>query len=358
MAAHSSTSKPQSAMAQLLASHKNKFVTLKKGESVKAKITKLTSGEILVDTGAKTEALVLEKDKRILNTILSMFKVGDTVDVNVLNPESDSGQPVVSLRRYLGNMAWVKLEELQKSKEGIEVVVSELTKAGFLVNTDFGVAGFLPQSHTSVGDIAAGQKLTVTVLELNRKDNKIIFSQKAAMSEEDFNEAAKQFKTGAKVKGTISNVTPFGVFMTLTLKGGKTVEGFVHISEVSWDKVADLSALYKSGDAIEAVLTRFDDEAKRINLSVKRLTQDPFEEVVAKFPVDAKVTGEVTKVDDSGVTLLLEDEVEGVIKKDKIPPTVTYTVGQKVNATVSEHDKKRHKVILTPVLLEKPLMYR
>src|ERR1700761_3235313 len=108
-------SNQQSAMAQLLAKHQNKFVTLKKGESVKAKITKLTPKEIIVDAGAKTEAIVLEREKQIIQTIMNQFKVGDTVEVNVLNPESESGQSVVSLRRYLGNMAWEKLEELQKS---------------------------------------------------------------------------------------------------------------------------------------------------------------------------------------------------------------------------------------------------
>src|SRR5664279_1329926 len=145
--AQNKSSEPQSAMAKLMAKHENRFVTLKKGESVKAKLTKLTSNEILADTGAKTEALVLERDKNIVRTILSHFKVGDTVEVNVLNPESDSGQPIVSLRRYLGNIAWEKLEELQKKSEQLEVTVKDTTKAGYLVDTAFGISGFLPQSH-------------------------------------------------------------------------------------------------------------------------------------------------------------------------------------------------------------------
>src|SRR6185437_695780 len=140
---------PQSAMAQLLAKHQNKFVTLKKGESVKAMLTKLTPNEILVDAGAKTEAVVLERDKRIVQTIMQQFKVGDTVEVNVLNPESESGQPVVSLRRYLGNLAWEKLEELQKKSEPVEVTIKDSGKAGYIVDTAFGVSGFLPQSHVS-----------------------------------------------------------------------------------------------------------------------------------------------------------------------------------------------------------------
>src|SRR6267154_135503 len=125
----------QSAMAQLLAKHQNKFVTLKKGESIKAILTKLTPNEILVDAGAKTEAVVLERDKRIVNTIMQQFKVGDTVEINVLNPESESGQPIVSLRRYLGNMAWEKLEEMQKKSEQVEVTIKDSSKAGYVVDT-------------------------------------------------------------------------------------------------------------------------------------------------------------------------------------------------------------------------------
>lgn len=357
MASQTSANKPQSAMAALLAAHENKFVTLKKGESVKGKITKLTSSEVTVDTGSKTEAIVLEKERRIMNTILSMFKVGDTVEVNVLNPESDSGQPVVSLRRYLGDISWKKLEELEKSKEPITVVVAEATKAGYLATTEFGVSGFLPQSHTQQADLEVGSEVKVTVLELNRKDNKVIFSQKTSISEEDFAKAAKSIKAGEKVKATITNVSSFGLFVTFDAKG-TTLEGFLHISEVAWEKVEDLASLYTVGQEIEAVVTRFDEENRRVNLSVKRLTADPFEALMEKYPVEKKVTGTVAQVDDSGVTVTIDEGVEAFIKKEKIPPTTTYTVGQEVTVTVAEFDKRRHKIVVVPVLLEKPLMYR
>lgn len=357
---------PQSAMAKLMAAHQNRFVTLKKGETIKAKLTKLTSSEILVDAGAKTDALVLERDKRILNTILSTFKVGETVEVNVLNPESESGQPIVSLRRYLGNMAWEKLEALQKSTEQLEVVVKDSTKAGYLVDTAFGISGFLPQSHIGLGNdgLSAGQRLNVTVLELNRKDNKVIFSQKKTMSADDFAKLSKQFKVGDKVAVTVTNVTPFGVFVALPLPkaAGDTteLEGFIHISETSWEKVTDISGMFTAGDKIEAVLTRFDNETRRVSLSVKRLTADPFEELMEKFPVDKKVTGTVTALEDGDVVISLTDDesVQGIIKKEKVPPTTTYTVGQKVNVVVSDYDKRKHTITLSPVLLEKPIGYR
>lgn len=357
-------SNQSSAMAQLLAKHENKFVTLKKGESVKAKITKLSPNEILVDAGAKTEAVVLERDKRIIQTIMKQFKVGDTVDVNVLNPESESGQSVVSLRRYLGNMAWEKLEDLQKKSEQVEVTIKDISKAGYVVDTAFGISGFLPQSHVSFSQdgLNPGQTVKARVVELNRGDNKVIFSQKQVLSADDFAAITKQFKVGEKVKGTITTVTPFGVYMTLPKKDIKLeneIEGFIHISETSWDKVADLSELFSTGQEIEAVLTRFDNETRRISLSIKRLTADPFELLIEKYPVDAKVKGVVIGLEDGDVIFSFgEDGIEGVLRKDKIPPTTTYTEGQAVNLTIADHDKRKHRILVTPVLLEKPMGYR
>jgi ribosomal protein S1 len=348
-----------SAMAKLLAKHEKKIVTLKKGESIKARITKLTPNEILVDAGSKTEAVVLERDKRIVQTIMSQFKVGDTVEVNVLNPESESGQSVVSLRRYLGNMAWEKLEDLQKKSEQLEVTIKDVSKAGYVVDTAFGISGFLPQSHVSFSQegLNPGQTVKARVLELNRSDNKVIFSQKKMISEDEFNALSKQFKVGEKVKVIVTTVTPFGVYVALPKTND--VEGFIHISEASWEKVEDLNEFFTPGDEIEAVLIRFDSETRRISLSIKRLSADPFEMLIEKYPVDTKVKGTVTAIVDGDVTFSFGTEgAEGVLKKDKIPPTTKYAEGQEVTLTISDHDKRKHRILVSPVLLEKPMGYR
>jgi small subunit ribosomal protein S1 len=353
--------KAQSAMAQLLAKHQNKFITLKKGESIKAKLTKLTPNEILVDAGAKTEAIVLERDKRIVGTIMQQFKVGDTVEVNVLNPESESGQPIVSLRRYLGNLAWEKLEDFQKKSEQVEVTVKDSSKAGYVVDTAFGVSGFLPQSHVAFTQegLNPGQTVKARVLELNRADNKVIFSQKQSLSDEEFASLTKQYKVGEKMKVTVTTITPFGIYVMLPKKKeANDLEGFIHISETSWEKVADLSDMFASGQEIEAVLTKFDSETKRVSLSIKRLTADPFETLMEKYPVDTKVRGTVSSIEDGDVIFTFGEGAEGVLRKDKIPPTTTYTEGQAVNLTISDHDKRKHRILVSPVLLEKPMGYR
>jgi ribosomal protein S1 len=354
--------KATSAMGQLLASHKDLFTPLHKGDIVTGTITKLISSEILVDIGAKTTAVVLEKERSILHTYLSVFREGDTVQVLILTPESEAGQPVVSLRRHLGDISWKRLEKLAESHELIEAEVSDVTKAGYVVVTSFGSSGFLPQSHVSFAGnqtISVGDTLSVMVHELNRKDNKIIFSQKPIFSDEDFSKLISKFKPDQKVKVTLTNVTSFGLFVTLPVSGSSIpLEGFVHISEVAWDKTAELQHLFAAGQEIDAVIVKFDMENKKVQLSIKRLTKDPFDEIMDTYPLEKQVSAIVVSVEDGGVSLRLDDKVEGYMRKEKIPPTVSYTEGQKVTVLVSEYDKRRKRIYVVPVLLKKAIGYR
>ncbi len=346
-------------MADLLKSVKTNFVSPHKGDVLEGTVNKLTSGEILVDIGAKSLALVLEKDKRILKSLLTSLKIGDKVTVSVLNPESDFGNPVVSLRRFNDDRVWIKLEELQKAKEVIEVTVDEITKGGYLVSSNQGISGFLPNSQVSFMDssVSIGKHIQVLVIELSRPLRKVIFSQKATVKGEDFAKLVKDFSRGAKVKATISNIAPFGIFTLLSSKEGQKIEGFVHISEVAWEKLDTVPSSFKSGDIIEAEVLGVDREAKRINLSLKRLTQNPFEQKLKEFTADKKVQGTVGKVLSSGVTVDLGDGIQGFIKKEKIPPTMTFAQGSGIEVIVLKIDRSQ-RVILAPVLKEKPIGYR
>lgn len=356
----SSQSNPQT-MADLLAAHKTNFVRVSKGEVLSGIITKLTPSEILVDIGAKTESVVLEKDRKILRSLLSTLKVGDKVTVSVLNPESDFGNPVVSLRRFNDDRVWEKLEKMQKDKEKLDVFVDESTKGGFLVSTNDGVSGFLPNSQADFLENAQGligKTIKVSLIELNRPLRKVIFSQKATMASEDFEKAVKSLKLGQEIDATISNIVPFGIFLSVELPDKKTVEGFVHISEVSWEKIVTVPDVFKAGDKIKTQIINFDKDSKRINLSIKKLLKDPFEEKLNMLKPDQRVSGKVVKVLSSGVLIDLGENLEGFIKKDKIPPAMKFNEGAEVNATVVEIDSKKHRVILVPVLTEKPIGYR
>jgi small subunit ribosomal protein S1 len=362
--ATSTSTKKATSMADLMkkvAATKTAFVSPHKGDMLTGIITKLTSGEILIDINAKTEAVVLEKERNIMNKILSSYKVGDKVAVQVLNPESDFGYPVVSLRRSVGDITWDRLAKLQKSQEPVEVNLDLATKGGFLATTSDGISGFLPNSHTSSLENPQGligKKIKVVVLETNRELNKIIFSQKQVMGPADFQKLIRNLKVGQKIDAVVSNVAPFGVFLSIPVDDKKLAEGFVHISETSWENVQNLSDLFKLGDKITGVVIGFDKESRRVNLSVKRLLADPFEKKLDEFTVDKKIKGKVTKVISSGVILDLADNISGFIKKEKIPVKTTYKEGQEVEVTVSLVDKRRHRVEVTPVLTAKPIGYR
>jgi small subunit ribosomal protein S1 len=354
------TIKPAKAtsMADLLKSVKTSFISPKKGENLEGIITKLNSYETLVDIGAKTEAVVLEKDKRLFRNIMGALKVGDKVTVSVLNPESESGNPVVSLRRFMDDKVWDKLNELQKTQEVIDATITEVTRGGFIVTAD-DAQGFLPNSQASfleTGQTPLGKKILVNVLELSRQQHKIIFSQKAGQSIE-FEKEIEGLKPEQKISSTISNITTFGIFVSLQ---GKThlIEGLIHISEISWEKIAEVPKDFQPGEKIEAMIIGFDKKSARVNLSLRRLTEDPFEKEISKYEQDKKVSASVSEINANGVLFDLGSGIEGIIKKEKVPPNVTYKEGQTVTLTVSSVDKKRRRVILTPVLMEKPIGYR
>lgn len=357
-----------STMAQLLEAHKSPFVTLRKAETIIGRITKLTPSEILVDINAKTEAVVLEKDKRFLRNILSTLKVGDEVSVYVLSPESDRGNPVVSLRKFMDDLSWKRLADFKENKKELEVLVTDVTRGGFLITTNDGLSGFLPNSQVLPSlnpQEIVGKKIKAFILELNRKDHKIIFSQKTLLGVEDFEKAIKnlKIKIEQKISAVIENVTPFAIFVTIQNSDGESLEGIIHISEISWEKVENIADLFSVGQVLEALVIGIDKESRRIELSLKRLTKDPFEEIAKGFTIDQKVSGRIFRVLPSGVILKLNSpsgggEIEGFIRREKIPPTVSYKTGEEINVTISQIDPKRHRIVVAPVLTVKPIGYR
>lgn len=362
-------------MAELLQKQKSPFNPLHRGDIIKGKITKLTTTEILMDIHYKTEAIVIEKERRLLKNLISLLKVGDEVSAVVISPESEKGYPVVSLRHYVDDLAWKKLQDIQNKQERIAVRVQEATRGGFIIETTDGIIGFLPNSHVSFKqnqEELVGQEIKVGILELNRESKKIIFSQKSVVSLEDFHKATKGWKAGNKITGIVSGITPFGLFVSIPKKVDKAasdydtqdfVDGLIHISEISWERAPmDLQTIFQGGQEIEAVITGFDDNAKRVDLSIKRLTIDPFENIAKHFTLDQKVSGTISQVSDAGISVTLSVEgnqiAEGFIRKEKVPPTMKFEEGKKINAIVSQVDSKKRKIMLVPALVEKPLGYR
>ena len=202
-----------------------------------------------------------------------------------------------------------------------------------------------------------GKKIKAAVIELNKPLHKIIFSQKAAVSDLEFEKLTKLVKAGEKIDAVVNSTTPFGIFVSLK-SGEENLEGFIHLSELSWDRMESAEGAYKVGDNVSAQVIGIDKEAKRVNLSVKRLSEDPFAQNVKQFPVDKKVSGTVSRISSIGVTINLGNGVEGLIKKEKLPANSKYSVGEELEVTIAEVDEKRHRIILSQVLKEKPMGYR
>lgn len=361
-----STTGKATSMADLMKSVSSTFKTFHKGDIVEGRITKLTPQEVLVDVGAKAEAVVLERDKKILRTILSTLKEGDTVSVQILNPESDMGHPVISLRRFLDERLWSKLSNSQKNRELINVSVIEVTRGGYLVETSSGVSGFLPNSHTltSGGAISVSSSLPVYILELDRPTHKVIFSQKPILTSEEFSKLTSTIKEGDSVSATVSNVTSFGVFVSVSISVDKNVDGLIHISEVSWDDISTLEGMFVPGQKIECKVIGKDAEAKRLDLSLKQMHVDPYEQIFDSVNIDQKLSGTVSKITSQGVVIVLDglskDDVvvEGIIRSDKIPVGASFEEGKKVDVIINQVDKKKRKILLVPALKEKPIGYR
>lgn len=347
-------------MAELLAASKKPLVTFKKGDLVTGKITKLTKHEILVSIGAKGEALVMEKDPDLLDQLMEMVHEGDEVEVSIISPEAENGFTIVSLRRFLDQKVWGKLATLQKDKTLIDVTVSEVTKGGYTVRTEDGIQAFLPHTLTTKSHMS-GEKISVSVFELIRDDKKIVVSEKSMMTTDEFKELKSHVKVGDTVKATITNVTTFGIFATVPVALGKetkSVEALIHISEIAWEKTMEISGeQYTVGNVIETKVVGYDDDSKRLSLSLKQLTEDPFTEIAKKYPLETNVSGTVSQIQAGNVHVKF-DSVEGIIRKEKVPAGTEYTEGQALTVTITEIDTRRHKIYLSPVLLKKTIGYR
>ena len=379
--------KPTS-MEELLASSGYKIRVIGGGKEVRGKIVSITHSEILVDIGAKSEGIVASREMSSIRDIISGLSVGDTIDVTVIYPENDVGQVVLSMRKASQDARWQDLEDKKKSGEEIGVVALEVNRGGVICDY-FGLRGFLPASQltkipSQLSDLI-GKSLTVRVIEVDRQGNRLIFSQKQPETKDlkAIGKLLEKVKIGQKLSGVVSAILPFGIFVEVNVVGkedreGKEdsegekskpskssqpsesskLEGLVHISEISWEKIEDPSKLFKVGDKVEVMVIAKEETTGRLNLSIKQLAHDPFLEASAVFSKDEEVSGSVARVTPYGVFVTLKDGVEGLVHISKISPNKNYQIGQKVICTIESIDAGARRISLSPVAREKPVLYR
>jgi small subunit ribosomal protein S1 len=207
-----------------------------------------------------------------------------------------------------------------------------------------------------------GKRLDVVVVDLDRDHNKVILSEKEVSEAEELalvRDGIKKIKEGEVYEGTVESIYDFGCFVKIEKKIGKQtadLEGLVHISELSWDKVEKPQDVVKEGDKVKVKV--IGKTKGKLAFSIKQAKEDPWENVEKRYKKDQKVKGKVTKVSEYGVFVSLEPGIEGLIHMTKIPPNKSFERGDEVNVLVEEIDKKEKRIALGIVLTAKPVGYK
>lgn len=356
-------SKEPTTMEELLALEKDKVRGLKKAEIVDGVVTEISSKGIFIDIGAKTDGVVLGKEFERCKDYIHSLKPGDKVKAYVGSTENDKGQILLSLRQASVDFAWAKYEEMFKTGETTEVHGREINRGGLIVDAMFSLQGFVPGSQIGSFwqgklDQLVGKKLLVKVIEVNREQNRLVFSEKAISDAEKIEKTAKaikKLKNSEEFEAEISQVAPFGLFVKIKVEN-ENVEGLVHISEVSWQKIEDLSKSFKTGDKVKVKIISVEDG--RIQFSIKQMLPDPWEELEKKYPVDSRLSGKITRLTSFGALVEIEPGVEGLVHISKIPPEVSLNEGDKLEIYIESVDRKARRISLGLVLSQKPIEYK
>lgn len=354
-----SSNNTSSIMEQLLAAAPQKLITLSRNQEVLGEVVSVSAKEIILDLNSKSEGVIPKKE--LSEEQLTSLKVGQKIKAFVVEIENENGQTILSLhpavpklsrRRSRGGVSYDSFIQAQKQKRELSGSVVEANKGGLIVDVG-GVSGFLPNSQvgfdllSKLGQDSAnliGQNIKLSVIEVDEGNNRLIFSQRTGLLDELKNKMTA-FQNKDQVSGKIVAILPFGLVVDV-----EGMEGLVFISDVAWEKIDDLSLLFKIGQEVFAKVIGVDLELGRINLSIKQLSNDPFLEISKKFQSDDVVRGEVVALTDQGVLINLEDEVEGFLPASKIPPGENYQPGDKISLLVDSIDSQRRRINLVPVI--------
>jgi len=363
-------------MAELLDDPDNEVKSLKHGDVVEGTVVRIDPDEILVDFGGKSEGVVSNRELMSRRAPRDggdesrpELKIGDEVLVYVLQPESPEGHAVLSLRRAGLERKWRAMQERFDAGEIVEAKVIDHNKGGLIV--DLGVRGFVPisqivdfprrprdeQPRDAAQEIAeklqpfVGRTLRLKILEVNRKANRLILSEKVALYEErreKRDELFSSLQVGQRVNGVVRSIAPFGVFVDL---GG--IDGLVHKSELSWNKVNNPETAHQIGEEVEAEVIDINHERGRISLSIRRLQPDPWQESVAKYKIGDVIEGQVTKLVNFGAFVRVEEGLEGLIHISELStqrvahPGDVVKEGETLKLKIISLDSERHRLGLS-----------
>jgi small subunit ribosomal protein S1 len=351
------TTKEATTMEELLATSEGAAAALNVGDVVEGTVIAAEKHEIWLDLGARGTGLVIGREIETADDI----NPGDTISASVLEPESDEGHAILSLKKVAKEKGWEELEARFKSGEVFAVEAFDANKGGLLIEVD-GIRGFLPVSQLSAENyprVSGADKdeilnrltrliakpLQVRILDMDRRDNKLIFSEKAAKREDTESKVAK-LTVGDVVKGIVTGVVDFGIFVNVD-----GVEGLVHISEIAWDRVESPSKYVKVGETVEAKIISIDRD--KLSLSMKQLLPDPWLAEVGKLKVGEQVDGKITRITPFGAFVQVNPVIEALVHISELSdehvedPSTLVKLGDTKTFTIIAIDPEAHKLSLS-----------
>ncbi len=343
-------------MDDLLASESSvKQIT--SGETITGTVLSLKKHEVLIDLGPQGVGIVPRREVGFSRSLAE----GDEVTASVVDAELDNGYSLLSLRKAAKERGWEEVVAKQEAGDAITISPYDANRGGLLVEYE-GVRGFLPVSQLSaehyprVGssdkdeilqrlNSLVGKDLTVRILDADRKANKLIFSEKEAVKE-GLSERLEKLKVGDTVTGVVTGVVDYGVFVNV-----EGIEGLIHISEISWERVNDPNDYVKVGANVEAKIIAIDKD--RLSLSMKQLTKDPWLDEVEKMKPGTEVEGTVTRITPFGAFVQLSPAVEALVhiselgSGEGVDPEKVFTLNERKPFVVLEVDKDNRKISLS-----------
>ena len=298
--------------------------SLRRGDIIDGRVMRRDHEGLLVNIGHKSEGVVLSKEMRTMSDEdIATLAIGDEVIAYVLNPEGHDGSAVLSIDRARGEQGWRVLEKAMEVEETVTGKIVGSNRGGAVVESE-GVQGFIPLSQL-VGKARElyvpggeepkegfiGMDIEFKVIELNRRRNRAIFSERSALQAWKLSQKKRlvqELSEGDVVKGRVTGISSFGAFVDL---GG--ADGLIHISELSWEPVKTPEDVVSIGDELDVHVLRVDRDNLKIALSLRRLGPEPWETIEEKYSVGQIVTGTVTKLANFGAFARIEGGIEGLI---------------------------------------------
>lgn len=333
----------------------------KPGQLVEGKVITVLPNKILVDIEGVTTGIISGREAKDSEDTLKTAQPGDDIAAYVIEDENEDGYIVLSLRKATQEKTWKKFLDAYESGEVVRVKANEANKGGLLLEVN-GIKGFIPVSQLApmhyprVNDADANQILArlqklvgmefgVKIINIDKDNGKLILSERAAM-EEERRKALKELVVGSVVKGKISGIVKFGIFVAFD-----GLEGLVHISEIAWGHVKNPADYGKLGEEVEVQVIGIDGD--KISLSMKRLIPDPWLEATKKYKIGSTVEGEVNRMTPFGAFVKLNDEINGLIHVSEISeepvsdPAEVLKIGDVVKAKVIAVEPEEHRVGLS-----------